>query len=157
VSNIKVNSATTDVNLVKNGFINLTFNTKVDSQQLPMVMYGVDWGDNSKTIVTGVEMRDKPNQSLPESVYHLYSYWDLKAKANQDQCPGGGTCSNFSCSGGSKAGSGCIDCSTAGECRIKPKIQIKDNWGWCNHGATINTCGINQWDSFGGYVVVKEK
>ena len=143
-NNIKVNSSLTDVTLIKNGFVNLTFNTKVDSQQLPLVRYSVDWGDGGKTMVTGVEMRDKPNPDNPESVYHLYSYWDLKAKAN---------------SGIIAASS----CSVPGECRVQPKIQIKDNWGWCNHGVNINVCGNTtpapngQWDSFAGWVVVKEK
>jgi len=48
-----------------------------------------------------------------------------------------------------------IDCSTAGECRVRPKVQIKDNWGWYNNGAAINTAG--RWDSFSGLVVVKER
>ncbi|MDO8667752.1 MAG: hypothetical protein Q7K35_01485, partial [bacterium] len=159
VSNIKVNSIITNVELTKNGFINLTFNTKVDSNQLPMVMYGIDWGDNTKTVVTGVEMRDKPNTNLPESVYHLYSYWDLKAKFNQ-QCPGlGGSCNynSFTCQGGTKAGQSCIDCTTSGQCKVKPKIQIKDNWGWCNNSATINGCSTATWESFDHWVVVKEK
>jgi len=133
--NIKINSVNTNVNLTKNGFVNLTFNTKVDSNQLPLVMYAIDWGDGEKTTVTGVEMRDRPSPDNPHSLYHLYSYWDLKAKAN--------------------SGVTNIDCSTAGECRIKPKIQIKDNWGWCNGGASINDCG--QWQSFAAVVVVKEK
>jgi hypothetical protein len=52
-----------------------------------------------------------------------------------------------------------IDCNTiAGACEVKPKIQIKDNWGWCNHGVEINKCDTDvQWDSFDASVVVKEK
>ena len=154
VFNIKVDSATSSVNLVKNGFVNLTFNAKVDSNQLPMVMYGVDWGDNSDTIVSGVKMRDKSNPSNPESIYHLYGYWDLRSKFNRgitsifcyDSCE-----SKF-------LGSGDVAC-----CAIKPQIQIRDNWGWCSGGSLINDC--TQWKGFGedtadpndGWVVVKEK
>jgi len=137
VSNVKINNSAANVNLTKNGFINLTFNTKADSNQLPLVMYAVDWGDGESTTVTGVEMRDRPNPDTPHSLYHLYSYWDLKAKAS--------------------SGVAGIDCSTAGECRVRPKVQIKDNWGWCNKGTAINVCGAGQWDNFGGLVVVKEK
>ena len=82
-------------------------------------------------------MRDRPNPDTPHSLYHLYSYWDLKAKAS--------------------SGVAGIDCSTAGECRVRPKVQIKDNWSWCNKGTAINVCGAGQWDNFGGLVVVKEK
>jgi len=163
VSNVKVNSGTTDVTLRKNGFVNLTFNTKADSNQLPLVMYGVDWGDGSNTMVTGVEMRDKQNPDQPESVYHLYSYWDLKAKHSTNQVPSGGS-NTIACGAAGAAArnynaivSGYI-CPVDGACCvIKPKIQIKDNWGWCNKGQLINTCGVNQWDSFAGWVVVKEK
>jgi len=137
VFNVKINSLTSNIELTKNGFVNLTFNTKADANQLPLVMYAVEWGDGESTTVTGVEMRDRPNPDTPHSLYHLYSYWDLKAKAS--------------------SGVAGIDCSTAGECRVRPKVQIKDNWGWCNKGTAINVCGAGQWDNFGGLVVVKEK
>jgi hypothetical protein len=98
-------------------------------------MYGVDWGDDSETIVTGVQMRDKTNEAQPEVIYHLYSYWDLKAKDN--------------------SGSDSINCSISGECRVSPKVQIKDNWGWCNGGSAINDC--DQWQVFAREIIVKEK
>ena len=143
VSNVKINNSGADINLTKNGFVNLTFNSQADSNQLPLVMYAVDWGDDEKTTVTGVEMRDRPdpapgdlnNDGNPHSLYHLYNYWDLKAKANR--------------------GIASINCSTPGECKVKPKIQVKDNWGWCSGGRSINDCG--HWQPFGAWIVVKEK
>jgi len=145
VSSIKVNSMESDnVILTKNGFINLTFNTRVDSNQLPMVMYGIDWGDDTETTVTGVEMRDKPNPDNPESVYHLYSYWDLKAKFNQGLLPFGSSCNT--------------DASGTNYCRIQPGVQIKDNWGWCNGSIAINNCNNNyNWQRFLGEIIVEEK
>lgn len=134
VSNIKINGSSGTASLVKNGFINLTFNSTVDSQQLPLTMYAVDWGDGEKTTATGVEMRDRPNANNPHSLYHLYSYWDLKAKANSGAA-------GISCSGD--------------QCSVKPKILIKDNWGWCSGGSSINDCA--QWQNFAGNVIVKEK
>ncbi|MDP2696131.1 MAG: hypothetical protein Q8O87_02660, partial [bacterium] len=148
-NNIKVNGIIGNVVLTKNGFVNLTFNTKVDSNQLPLVMYAVEWGDGESTTVTGVEMRDRPNADVPHSLYHLYSYWDLKAKDNQTPSKLNGDCGT-NC----KADGYCTD-YTGAYCRIKPKVQIKDNWGWCNHGGAINDCG--QWENFGGSVLVKEK
>ncbi|MFA6307146.1 MAG: hypothetical protein WCV70_04075 [Patescibacteria group bacterium] len=157
INNIKVNAAASgNVTLFSSQFASLTFNSQTDSQQLPLVMYAVDWGDGEQTIVSGVEMRDRPNADNPHSLYHLYSYWDLKAKSNQNQCPGGSCNSvNLTCSGGSNAGDSCIDCLITGECKVKPKIKIKDNWGWCNGGNSINDCA--SWQSFAGYVVVKER
>jgi hypothetical protein len=135
VSNIKVNSSAVNVTLTKNGFINLTFNSKADSNQLPLTMYAIDWGDGEKTTVTGVEMRDRPNPDVPHSMYHLYSYWDLKAKASQ------GGLSNGSCG--------------ATSCSVTPRVQIRDNWGWCSGDTAASRC--NSWQSFGASIVVNEK
>jgi len=132
VNNIKVNGVSSDIIFNKNGFANLTFNTVIDGDQLPMVMYSVDWGDGEKTVVSGVEMRDRPNQDNPHSLYHLYSYWDLKAKANRG-VPG-------------------VNCSIPGECKVQPRIQIKDNWGWCNDGLNCK-----DWIWFNKYITVREK
>jgi hypothetical protein len=170
VSNMKINGSSANVTLSKNGFVNLTFNTKVDSNQLPLVMYAVDWGDNSKTTVTGVEMRDRPVESNnPHSLYHLYSYWDLRAKQLTDRddpttsenensvyCGAAGQLAeNY---GGVLSSE--ITCGDKACCVIQPKVQIKDNWGWYNKGALINTA--NGWDYFGGglnlkMIIVTEK
>jgi hypothetical protein len=80
-------------------------------------------------------MRSRPSENNPHSMYHLYSYWDLKAKA--------------------ASGVDGIDCSIDGECRVKPKVKIKDNWGWCNGGTIMNDC--DQWTEFGAWIVVQEK
>jgi hypothetical protein len=148
--NVKVNgTAVGSVTLTPNQFINLTFNTTVDTQQTPLVMYAIDWGDQLFTTVTGVEMRERPNENNPHSFYHLYSYWDLKTKDNQ--------------------GAPTITCTTVagvGECRLKPRLMVKDNWGWCNAGSvtyggpTVLPTGMNdcdQWVEFGGEIVVRER
>ncbi len=94
-------------------------------------------------------MRDRPVDDNPHSLYHLYSYWDLKAK----EASGAITS---------------IDCTTVpGECRILgyPRVKVKDNWGWCNAGrddisgniedpTQIDDC--NQWVEFTGQIIVTE-
>ena len=106
ISNIQVNPKT----ISKGNFVNLTFNSQLDSQQLPLVMYAVDWGDGATTSVSGVEMNARPNTNDPHSLFHYYDF--------------------------SQA------CTAPGVslCTIKPKIKIKDNWGWCNGGTTIYDC-----------------
>jgi hypothetical protein len=112
-----------NTNIHNSGYINLTFNSKVDSQQLPLIMYSVVWGDGEEMIVSGVEMMDRRNADNPHSLYHLYSYWDLKAKfASGYTDPD----IDINCSGSS--------------CTVTPKIKIRDNWGWCNGGTAINDC-----------------
>ena len=166
INNINVNNQGGNVELNSNQFINLTFNSYVDSQQLPLVMYSVNWGDNENTIVTGVEMRDRPNLDNPHSLYHLYSYWDLKAKHSVDQespatiendntiyCGGiDGDALNYN---GSDSG---YDCSANSACCIvKPSMKVKDNWGWCNNGVGGQPCLTGGYQAFGSWIVVKEK
>ena len=62
-------------------FVNLTFNTKVDSQQLPLKMIDIDWGDGEEISISGIEMLSHENSEEPHSFYHLYS---------SDDCSGGG-------------------------------------------------------------------
>jgi hypothetical protein len=139
IANIKVNTATISASIPKSGFINLTFNTVIDSQQLPLTMYSVIWGDGTETTVSGVEIRDQSNPNEPHSLFHLYDYWYMKEKVP-------GSCSN-------------------NQCTAIPKIQVKDNWGWCNgHGegnsaGGSQTCGKtdNDYVSFRGSVIINKR
>ncbi|MFA5318322.1 MAG: hypothetical protein WC323_02515 [Patescibacteria group bacterium] len=110
ITNVKVSGNENGFTISKNGFVNLTFNSDVDDEQLPLTAMEIDWGDGAgeKTVVTGVEMRDQPASSTPHSFYHLYDYWDLLRKKAQGVA--GITCEN-------------------NQCTVKPKIKIKDNWG----------------------------
>ncbi len=132
IDNINVNKTV----IQNTDFINLTFNSIVDSQQLPLVMYAVNWGDGDKTVVSGVEMRDRTNPDRPHSLYHLYSYWDLKARY--------------------ASGVGDISCSGS-QCSVTPSVKIKDNWGWCNNGVNYDLCPADGYQAFGGQIVVRER
>ena len=124
VSNVSVNAtSTSDAKVYKSGFINFTFNSSVDSQQLPLVEYVVDWGDGGMTTVSGVQIMDQPNKEHPHSLYRLYDYWNLKALA-------GTLGTNITCA--------------ADECRVQPSVRIKDNWGWCNGDTTGNRGDCSQ-------------
>src|SRR3989339_484795 len=126
-NNIKVNGENVALTIQEEfKFVNLTFNSDVDENQLPMVMYAVDWGDGSATNISGAEMIEKPNADNPHSLYHLYDYWNMKNKLP-------------SCGGGLV-----VNCCFSDHCVIQPRIKIKDNWGWCNHGVNINDC--SHWD-----------
>lgn len=100
-----VQSITINGNNIKNiGTVTLSFTTNVNPDQLPIVAYSVDWGDGSITTQTGLRLQNK-SASNPISLSHNYSYDVLRDK---------GLCSSSSCS-------------------VKPKVQIIDNWGWCNN------------------------
>ncbi|MCX6800020.1 MAG: hypothetical protein NT091_02660 [Candidatus Falkowbacteria bacterium] len=103
--------------------ITLTFNTEVDSQQLPLVMVSIGWGDGENISLTGADMRSRIADNSPHSFTHLYSYWDLRAKYNDGKNDFG------------------IKCPTnSSSCTVAPKIKVRDNWGWCNGGTSINDC-----------------
>jgi hypothetical protein len=154
IDNISIDDNSVTIN--KNGFANLTFNSNLDNQQRPLVMYAIDWGDEEKTVVSGVEMNDRPYTDKPHSLYHMYSYWDLKSKAGK----------------GVYLVDHLIDCSVANQCRVKPRVLVKDNWGWCNAGiqdgsrsaavpngvyqnpTMANDC--NQYEEYSGWITVTE-
>ncbi|MDD5071417.1 MAG: hypothetical protein PHQ42_01645 [Patescibacteria group bacterium] len=127
VSHIKANGAETgETTIIKNGFANLTFNTAVNPNQLPLVRYEIDWGDGGTTVVSGVEMNHRPDEKNPHSVYHLYSYWDLR---NKDKDGDGITCAAD---------------EEGNYCSVKPKITIKDNWGYGASGTFSGTVKVTE-------------
>jgi hypothetical protein len=66
-------------------------------------------------------MAARPNPADPHSVYHAYDYYDLKAKSSNKN--------NLM-----------IDCQTSGVCKVKPRVKIVDNWGWCTEGIDGSPC-----------------
>jgi hypothetical protein len=109
-------------------YVNFKFTSTIDSQQLPLVMYSVDWGDGNMTTVSGVENMHHPNVSDPHSMYHAYDYWTLKA---EESLP------SIDCYNPGDAGSLCVGDTC---CVVSPSVKIKDNWGWCNNGVDAFPC-----------------
>ena len=69
-----------DIIISRNGFIKLTFTTKVDDNQEPITGFKVDWGDGETTSIMGAELRDRPRPENAFTLYHLYDYGDLQQK-----------------------------------------------------------------------------
>lgn len=148
VENIKIDkNSGANLCLRNNSFINLTFNSVLDSQQQPLVAYEIDWGDDDTNSVSGLSMQARPNPDNPHSFHHLYGYWDLKAKDS--------ALASVECAGSGGAVFTAICPADSPCCALQPKIQIKDNWGWCNEGTSINDC--DGWDAYNGYIIVTEK
>jgi hypothetical protein len=125
--------------IYSNKFINLTFNTNIDKEQLPLVSYEVDWGDEEMTLVSGVEMIERPQEDYPHSLYHVYNYWDLKNKSGKPNSPV--VCKN---KGSEHEG---LKCEEKNCCFVKIRVRIRDNWDWCNKGDSRNDCG--HWNYLG--------
>ena len=172
IRDIKVDGESATSTLKNAELVNLTFNSDVDDQQLPLVSYTVDWGDGEKTSVSGAGMLDKPNEDNFHSLYYLYSYWDLLAKRNELAndptkteyrgiycADGGGAIALTGESEGDAVRSSLfLDYASVPSgryCAVRPKVKIRDNWGWCNGGSSINDC--DKWERFETVIIVTEK
>lgn len=144
-----------NVEFAENKLVNFSFNSYVDPNQMPLVGLYVNWGDGEATVVTGVEMYNKPNPEAPHSWYHIYDYWELRTKFVQGYAP------DIVCAaaGNPLPGTGLTCDLGANCCAVQPKVKIKDNWGYCNNGCDSNGDGIGEMDAClvgpcpaGGYV-----
>lgn len=163
--NIRVNKTTSNIDIRNNASISLTFNSIVDSQQLPLVKMSVDWGDGDLISISGIEMRDKQSVSNPHSFYHIYNYWDIKSRWRG----GDSVAEKIYCTqipgqrpetkkGNLPAGFGKCDATRGQCCVIKPKVKLKDNWGWGTNGINSNPSpNEDGWVEYKNWVVVTEK
>jgi len=141
VENIRVNRLTGDLIYTGPKTISLSFNSKVDSDHLPLTDYRVDWGDGTPiTSVSNLRIRDKQDPNRPPHIlFHTYEYHEP-----DESYPGGGTYADYGCD--------------EAKCEFTPKVQIKDNWGWCSNGISAAArCPQDSitWESFDGKVIIK--
>jgi hypothetical protein len=109
------------------GFVNLTFNSVVDSEQAPLASYEIDWGDGEPPlVVTGSNMAARPDPASPHSVYHAYDYYDLLGKYQKHQSNNDNLAPTLSCANS--------------VCYVKPRVKLTDNWGWCSEGIEGSPC-----------------
>jgi hypothetical protein len=135
VSNINLNGAR-DAFILGRGFVNLTFNSQVDPEQVPLTSYSIDWGDGptSTLEVSGSDMNTRPPGTSPHSAYYAYDYYDLLNKYNQTQQSGSDAYKDFptlKCVTGNSSNGG------RDYCTVIPRVKIVDNWGWCSEGGII--------------------
>ncbi|EKD56909.1 MAG: hypothetical protein ACD_58C00046G0001 [uncultured bacterium] len=127
VFNVLVNgSSGGNVQISQQGSIQLTFNTSVDPEQLPLMTIKIDFnGDGFGSGLDDIgpipwNAADRPDINQPHIYSHVYNE------------PGTYT----------------------------PKIQIIDNWDWCNGGVRDIVGGgcqgnANAWTSFTGTITVR--
>lgn len=133
------NCPTTDLLIHGPGFATINFNTKVNLEQRPLSSIEVDWRNGESNLTAGIQLTDRSDPGNTHSLSRLFSYWNLKAKKDvagtEITCP---TDPDDRC--GIDAGGAKIN-----YCHIKPRVKIRDNWGFCNctSGTAANTgnCG----------------
>lgn len=137
------------VNITGPKRIKLEFNSRVNADHLPLTAFRVDWDDGTPiSQVNNLKIEAKSDTNNPHVLFHAYEY-----HKPTDPYPGGGT--------ETYASHGC----TATECSYVPKIQVEDNWGWCNNGYYNNSRDYDKcpdksvsehpWQAFGGSVIVQ--
>ncbi len=92
-----------DAELIGQGAVVLKFTSWINPDQLPLVSYSVDWGDNIITSESGLKIAPKSNIDNPHVLVHYYQYNEDCADKQND--------------------------TTGTYCSYKPKVSIKDNWG----------------------------
>jgi hypothetical protein len=130
------------------GFVNVTFNSIIDSNQIPLASYEIDWGDGESLAVTGINMAPQPSATDPHSAYHAYDFYDLVAKSTSPTY-------KVPDSNGILL-STTLKCG-ASSCTVTPLVRLTDNWGWCTGGRTGNPCpnDISGW-KIGPTITVNE-
>jgi len=137
LENIEVNNKRENIIIEGGGMVGLSFNSIVDPQQLPMVRYLVDWRDANKISISNVSLNNKPNIDSPHKFGHEYTYVGLLLQDKPGEDDGivcGDRCSDD------------VGCrllnneSRTAFCRVRPKVQIQDNWGWCSNGLQLEPC-----------------
>ncbi len=150
VFNIKINDKSTGEVFLRgeNGSVVLTFNSEVNPDHQPLTQYLIDWGDGSPVVGEyNLKTAPRADSNNPHVVSHTYIFDTAPDINGQIHCTG---------------------TASSGRCSYKPKIQIRDNWGWCNQENT-SSCGGNgcydtecdnpsptsgAWQTFGGNVIL---
>ena len=147
VANLQVNKTGSAI-VNGRGFVNVTFNSIVDSNQIPLASWEIDWGDGESLAVTGINMAPQPSATDPHSAYHAYDFYDLVAKSTSPTY-------KVPDSNGILL-STTLKCG-ASSCTVTPLVRLTDNWGWCTGGRTGNPCpnDISGW-KIGPTITVNE-
>ncbi len=154
IENVKLDGKKSGNYYINNsGTVNFAFNSIVDINQSPLVMYVVDWGDGTDSapnyvLGSGISINHKPSEENPHSFFHLYGYWDILGKDTQSQ--------TIDCAGaGQDLFLGAAQCLADSPCcATRVRTKIKDNWGWCNDGTNRDDCDTSVY--YNGYVIVSQ-
>ncbi len=117
VNDVRVNGInTTDIEVDGSQYVNLSFNTQTDPEQLPLKYILVNWGYNTDDGPEKFELNGNMADVNPRQITHRYSYYDLVASypGNGNECYTNNT----------------SVCGEGGACCVaQPEITITDNWG----------------------------
>jgi hypothetical protein len=67
------------------GAVKVSFNSKIDPDQVPIRSYDIDWGDGNVSSYAGLSLASRPTSSNAFNLYHFYNY-DSLANKNLREC-----------------------------------------------------------------------
>ncbi|MFA6587972.1 MAG: dockerin type I repeat-containing protein [Patescibacteria group bacterium] len=147
IDNITVGNRQSGVVIVRSGEnIELKFNTSVDKQQQPLKSIAIDWDGNNSVDPTDLNLPWGYDSKSDPANQHSYNH-QYRFGASSGKCYKSGE-GEFASNPLVKGHEYCV---------AKPKIQIQDNWEWCNGGRCIGSFPSTDpvfWKAFGGSIIV---
>lgn len=111
VFNVQVNGTSSDdLVLHGSGWVNLTFNSKANEEQRPLMYIKIDWSQGDVSELVNASISDRQDPAYPHYFRRLLDYDNLKRLDT--------------------AGSASITCVTDQYCELRPRVMIKDNWNF---------------------------
>ncbi|PIT95924.1 hypothetical protein COT94_03240 [Candidatus Falkowbacteria bacterium CG10_big_fil_rev_8_21_14_0_10_37_14] len=98
------------------GWVQISFNSHIDQEQLPLREYTINWGYNGRKMVRSANMFERPDQTKPHIALHFYDY----TKIDNSYIGACGTADN------------------PGKL-IRPAVTVKDNWGMSSNPTTAQS------------------
>lgn len=129
----------------------LRFNAYADNDQMPIVRMAIDWGDGEPYVMQGWFKNRKTLCGAK------VCSGDLNVVCNNDNdCGSNKPCKKEShfgdspeaCEEGFYQFTHIYECNKpAGQkCTFTPRVQVLDNWGWCNGTCNTNNVSGGCWD-----------
>lgn len=133
VSNASFLNSTAKLTTISSGSgsVGIKFNTNANADQVPLDSITIDWGDEIK----GIPFPNAPRNDQTKP--HIFSHPYVLNRGDASHCG--------------------LDGSRQYVCTYNIKIQVKDNWGWCNDKASGNSSCPNastNWYDTGLTVVI---
>ncbi len=127
VNNFVVNKSVDDININSGQFVTLRFYPTVNKNRQPLKSMRIDWGDGT-AYKPNQDLSNLAGEGLPVQTYFFIHQYICDSNSNS------------------------IAWNPATEeCEFVPKIQLKDNWGWCT--GDIYECAIDEgWIEYTGVI-----
>jgi len=129
ISGSKSDGITDNININSSNFLTLQFYPSIDGDRQPLKTMRVDWGDGSY-YQPNQDLSNLAGQGLPiQTYFFVHQYFCTTDSDNYN--------------------------ADTNSCIFKPRIQLRDNWGWCTGDVYKCTASDNAaWVEYPGKITV---